>query len=191
MELILRNEGIAVRTFTAIEHGQRRFRQIDLDLLPRCQFNWRRHTPLAINWLRRRGFRRFRAPAPLAGERQLLPVHPQQTLAAHGGDFIAGFHEELKGVPSAFFSVSLSEADPKLRPQAAAQIGHFLSEFEWKPALTASFAGALPPSRFQWVMRLFWRRLDKRTDEFTDWAAVERFADDFVAKVEAKPAVAA
>lgn len=107
------------------------------------------------------------------------------------GDFIAGFHEELKGVPSAFFSVSLSEADPKLRPQAAAQIGHFLSEFEWKPALTASFAGALPPSRFQWVMRLFWRRLDKRTDEFTDWAAVDRFADDFVAKVEAKPAVAA
>ena len=107
------------------------------------------------------------------------------------GDFVSGFHKEIARVPSAFFGVSLSEADPKLRDQAAVQIGRFLIEYAWRPALTASFAGALPPSRFQWVMRLFWRRLDKRRDEFTDWDAVAHFADEFVAKVEAAHLVAA
>jgi menaquinone-dependent protoporphyrinogen oxidase len=100
------------------------------------------------------------------------------------GDFIDGFREEIARVPSAFFSVSLAEADAMRRQQARDYIDHFLTEHEWTPALNASFAGALPPSRFQWLMRLFLRRLAKGTDEFTDWGLVAQFADGFVDKVE-------
>ena len=107
------------------------------------------------------------------------------------GDFIDGFHEPIARVPSAFFGVSLSEADATLRQQARDYIDRFLTEHTWRPALTASFAGALPPSRFQWVMRLFWRRLAKGTDEFTDWGVVSQFADGFLDKVEASTFAAA
>jgi menaquinone-dependent protoporphyrinogen oxidase len=108
------------------------------------------------------------------------------------GDFISGFRAEIALVPSAFFGVSLAEADPRLRGQAAEQIGRFMVEYAWRPTLTASFAGALPPSRLRWLARyVLFRRLDKRREEFTDWTAVAEFADEFVAKAEARAAVAA
>lgn len=108
------------------------------------------------------------------------------------GDFISGFRAEIARVPSAFFGVSLAAADLRLRGQAAEQIGRFLTEYAWRPSLTVSFAGALPPSRLRWLARyVLFRRLDKRREEFTDWTAVADFADEFAARVEAKAALAA
>ena len=84
--------------------------------------------------------------------------------------------------PGAFFSVSLSA-----NPQYAAG---FLRQAGWRPQLVATFAGALKYSRYGWfkrrVVQLFARMGGHSTDasrdhDYTDWAAVARFADAFAA----------
>jgi menaquinone-dependent protoporphyrinogen oxidase len=83
---------------------------------------------------------------------------------------------------SAFFSVSLSGSE-----QHAAG---FLRQVGWRPALVASFVGALRYSRYGWLKRrlvqAFARMGGHSTDatrdhEYTDWRAVDRFAEAFAA----------
>jgi menaquinone-dependent protoporphyrinogen oxidase len=82
--------------------------------------------------------------------------------------------------PGAFFSVSLS-ANPDYARS-------FLRQAGWQPQVVASFAGALKYSRYGWfkrrVVQAFARMGGHSTDvsrdhDYTDWAAVGRFADDF------------
>lgn len=119
-----------------------------------------------------------------------------------GGSLHAGRHQRelvgwakrncaaLSGMPSAFFSVSLSAAEDtdEAREDAERCIEEFLAETGWSPALTASIAGALQYRAYgvllRTLMRLKMRRGGHPTDtsrdhEFTDWAAVESFAGEF------------
>jgi menaquinone-dependent protoporphyrinogen oxidase len=96
----------------------------------------------------------------------------------------------LAARPGAFFSVSLSARN---KPQAAQRyLQTFLRQVGWRPRQTATFAGALPYSKYA-----PWKRLlmiafvclaggdtDASQDyEYTDWDAVERFADGFAVSV--------
>jgi menaquinone-dependent protoporphyrinogen oxidase len=104
-------------------------------------------------------------------------------------------HRELLGrVPSAFYSVSLLQIStrPESRAHAREVLPRFLAETRWRPDLSAVFAGALRFTRFGWlskrIMRLIWRRegvdVDLTKDAvYTDWADVDRFADDFAARL--------
>jgi menaquinone-dependent protoporphyrinogen oxidase len=91
--------------------------------------------------------------------------------------------------PSAFFSVCMSAAGPNAKPATAwGYIDEFITRTGWQPGRIASFAGALQWSRYnpfiKLMMRLIVRMAGHDTDtsqdrDYTDWAAVERFAAEF------------
>jgi menaquinone-dependent protoporphyrinogen oxidase len=93
----------------------------------------------------------------------------------------------LAARPGAFFSVSLSAGGPGAKPQAARRyVETFLRQVGWQPQLTAAIGGALQYSRYGAFKRLlvvvFVGRAGGDTDtsrdyEYTDWDAVDRFAD--------------
>ena len=115
------------------------------------------------------------------------------SLAAH----LWGFRHRktLAARPSAFFSVSLTGGGPGARPWVARKyLRAYLSRARWRPALTACFGGALPYSRYtpftRGLVKLFVRMAGGDTDasrdyEYTDWAAVDGFADGFLARLDA------
>ena len=94
---------------------------------------------------------------------------------------------------NAFFSVSLSAGGPRPKPAAAQRyIDKFLRRTGWQPQLVASFAGAVKYSVYgpikRRVMILFVGLGGGETDtsrdyEYTDWAAVERFADAYAQRL--------
>ena len=95
----------------------------------------------------------------------------------------------LEARPSAFFSVSLSGGGPGAKPEAARRyLEVFLRQTGWHPRQTATFAGALPFSKYgafkRMLMVVFVGLGGGDTDasrdyEYTDWDAVERFAETF------------
>ena len=95
----------------------------------------------------------------------------------------------LAARPCAFFSVSLSAGGPRPKPAAAQRyLDKFLRQTGWQPQLTASFAGALKYSLYgpikRRVMIVFVGLGGGNTDtsqdyEYTDWSAVERFANTY------------
>jgi menaquinone-dependent protoporphyrinogen oxidase len=99
----------------------------------------------------------------------------------------------LAARPCAFFSVSLSAGGPRPKPEAAQRyLDKFLRRTGWQPQLTASFAGALKYSLYGPIKRrvmivivgLGGGNTDTTQDyEYTDWDAVERFADAFAQRL--------
>jgi len=95
--------------------------------------------------------------------------------------------------PCAFFSVCLSAGGPRPKPIAAQRyLDKFLRRTGWQPQLTASFAGALKYSLYGPIKRrvmivivgLGGGNTDTSQDyEYTDWNAVDRFADDFAQRL--------
>jgi len=95
--------------------------------------------------------------------------------------------------PSAFFSVCLSITGPRPRPDLLNDANDKLfSDAIWWPKEVASFAGALPYSRYPLLLRLVMRFIVGRaggdTDtardyEYTDWDAVDRFAAKFACRM--------
>ena len=100
----------------------------------------------------------------------------------------------LAARPCAFFSVSLSAGGPRPKPAAAQRyLDKFLRKTGWQPQLTASFAGALKYSLYgpikRRVMIVFVGLGGGNTDttqdyEYTDWDAVERFADAYAQRLK-------
>jgi menaquinone-dependent protoporphyrinogen oxidase len=99
----------------------------------------------------------------------------------------------LEARPSAFFSVSLSGGGPGAKPKAARRyLEVFLRQTGWHPRQTAAFAGALPFSKYGAFKRLLMvvfvglggGDTDASRDyEYTDWEAVERFAEVFAQRL--------
>ena len=99
------------------------------------------------------------------------------------------FRTALTAQPSAFFSVSLSAGGPGAKPETAQRyLETFLHQVGWRPVQTATFAGALQYSKYGVFKRLLMRMIvgvaggdtDATRDyEYTDWDAVERFAEKF------------
>ncbi|WCB93390.1 Protoporphyrinogen IX dehydrogenase [menaquinone] [Baekduia alba] len=109
-------------------------------------------------------------------------------------DWIAERRMTLNGVPSAFFSVSLTAADDtdEARASTGQLIDQVVEETGWTPTTTAAFAGAFQfveynlPTRV--LMHLIAMRHEDHVDvhediDYTDWAAVERFATGFAAVI--------
>lgn len=105
-------------------------------------------------------------------------------------NFARKYRTRLKTVPSAFVSVSMSEAHPDSATGGFQQewLDKFVSETGWKPATFASFAGALMYRKYNFITRFLMKKIalksglttdTTRNHEFTDWDAVGRFADEF------------
>jgi menaquinone-dependent protoporphyrinogen oxidase len=123
--------------------------------------------------------------------------------------FIEREREALAARPTAFLSVSLSAAGAQDSTRPAEYRERVTHELEkctnqlydkthWHPGRTEFVAGALMYTRYnplvRWVLRRIARKEGASTDTahdhvFTDWKALDRFVDDFVATVE--PVVAA
>ena len=109
--------------------------------------------------------------------------------------------QDLSRRPAAFFSVCKSAGGPGARPLAAQRyIDEFLRRTGWKPALARSFAGALQYTRYNFFIRSMIRLImtvtggdtdTSRDYEYTDWDAVEAFADEFATLITRVPAKAA
>lgn len=110
------------------------------------------------------------------------PGHIKQLVRRHRSD--------LQGMPSAFFSVSLTEAeeDEMQRQEIQQLINRFLGDVQWQPTVIASFAGAVPFSRYGFIKKLIMRSIIRRRMgevdtskdyEYTDWVSVDEFVDQF------------
>jgi menaquinone-dependent protoporphyrinogen oxidase len=121
-----------------------------------------------------------------------------------GGSIHAGSHQSsvvefvkrnrdlLERVPSAFFSVSLTAADPDDEATAETQtmLDKFFRETGWQPERVETIAGALVYTQYNIFMRHMMKLIVKkqgRTEldtsrdyDFTDWDAVDRFVREFV-----------
>ena len=104
------------------------------------------------------------------------------------------FHHHLAALPSAFFMVCLAAASK--RPDAPDDVRRMMQEFfedtQWHPKLAVAFAGALKYSEYGFIKKRIMRAIAKReggdTDmshdyEYTRWASVDHFADDFLRSI--------
>lgn len=115
--------------------------------------------------------------------------------------FVKNYRQDLQQLPTAFLSVSLSQAgaqDPgaseEQRRQAAADvktmINSFLTETRWHPGRVLAVAGALMYLKCDFFLRFIMKRIARQagasTDtscnhEFTDWSSLDEVLGEFVA----------
>ena len=97
----------------------------------------------------------------------------------------------LEAGHGAFFSVSLSAASDQQQDREGLQrcLDQFFEETGWQPELVACFAGALRFSQYGLIKRILMRDIAKKHGEqpqgrhdyeYTDWASVQRFAEDIL-----------
>ena len=109
--------------------------------------------------------------------------------------FVQAQREALERIPSAFFSVSLAvaphggERKSDGRAETLRVVEKFTRATGWTPRRIELIAGALPYSKYNFLVRFVMRRISahaggdtdtSRDYEYTDWNAVDRFASDFV-----------
>jgi menaquinone-dependent protoporphyrinogen oxidase len=108
--------------------------------------------------------------------------------------FVRAQREFLKRGVSAFFSVNLAVASHTSDGEAETLplVERFIAETGWRPMRVELIAGALNYTRYNFFIRLLMRRMARkaggdtdtsRDHEYTDWAAVERFALEVVDQV--------
>ena len=109
----------------------------------------------------------------------------------HLKKFVTTHRDRLNEVPSAFFTVCLAIHSQQAGSQEEAlKYGkNFLDQTGWQPALTATFAGAVRYTRYNFITRFIMKKISQkeggstdtsRDHEYTDWTLVEQFADEFV-----------
>ncbi len=96
----------------------------------------------------------------------------------------------LNQKPTAFISVCLGvlQMQERVRRDLQTIIDAFLKTTSWRPLTTTMVAGALKYTHYNLVLRWLMKRIARKaggaTDtsrdyEYTDWAALDRFADAF------------
>ncbi len=106
--------------------------------------------------------------------------------------YLGLYADDLKATPSALFQVSLTSIDTDLEhaDKAHTLVRQLLEETGFAPDAVGLFAGALAYTSYGWLKRRMVRAIAKKsgldTDtshdhEYTDWDAVEQFADDVFA----------
>ena len=115
--------------------------------------------------------------------------------------FVGENAARLAGKITAFLSVSLSAAADTAegRRRADEQVSDFLDYVDWRPDFVETLGGAIRYSRFsrtwRWILRvsqsLFRKQLGEQgwpaltvDREFTDWTALQAFAERFCARLE-------
>jgi menaquinone-dependent protoporphyrinogen oxidase len=109
--------------------------------------------------------------------------------------FAERHHEALNRGRTALVSVSMAAANTHNRDQAQIELRSWVAQLdektEWHPGEVIHVAGGLPYTQYgfitRWIMRRIARDQGGDTDtsrdyEYTDWDALGRFADAFVAK---------
>jgi len=115
-------------------------------------------------------------------------VGRHQTSVSH---FVHDHLASLQRLPSALVSVSLAAAgDGEDRADAQDCADRFLRETGWRPAAVHLAAGAFRYTQYdffkRWMMKRIAREKGQPTDtsrdhEYTDWEALARFVDGFLA----------
>jgi len=109
--------------------------------------------------------------------------------------FARRHHEQLNSMRSAFVSVSGSAQGS--REQARRYIDEFVQQTGWNPRFPASFAGSMAYTQYgpllRWITKLMSKRRGGPTDtsrdhEFTDWKAVDRYAERLAQAMPPSPA---
>ena len=107
----------------------------------------------------------------------------EQWVRAHAHEFGAR--------PTAFVSVCLAvlqQSDPKVQADLAAIVKRFETTTGWRPPIVKHVAGALLYTRYnifkRWIMKRIVAKAGGDTDvsrdyDYTDWADVRAFAEDF------------
>lgn len=101
--------------------------------------------------------------------------------------FVQENHSTLNAMPSAFFQVSASAGSVSEKGRLAAErvLERFLSSQAWTPVLSASIAGAINYTRYNFLLRWYMKRAaamnggstdTSRDHELTNWEQVDRFA---------------
>ena len=121
------------------------------------------------------------------------PVH-RGTHPRHIKQFVRAHRAQLERVPSAFFSVSLSSSSSREKDQRGAEqcVATFVTETGWTPEKVGKFAGALRYTQYGPIKRWLMKRIvqgaggdsdTSRDYDYTDWAAVTRFTEAFLASL--------
>jgi menaquinone-dependent protoporphyrinogen oxidase len=115
--------------------------------------------------------------------------------------FVKNYRQDLQQLPTAFLSVSLSQAGAQdsaapeeRRRQAAADvksmIDSFLTETHWHPTRVIAVAGSLMYLKYDFFLRLMMKKVAReagastdtsRNHEFTNWSALDEVIGEFVA----------
>jgi menaquinone-dependent protoporphyrinogen oxidase len=107
------------------------------------------------------------------------------------GEFVKSHRAILHTRHSAFYSVSLSAGGPSRDVDAAkGYLAGFFADTGWTPDQSASFAGAIRHSRYGFLKTMLVHLTVRKGQgpeagdhEYTDWKAVEAFADGFARRV--------
>ena len=117
--------------------------------------------------------------------------------------FVKCHAREFERIPTAFLSVSLSEAGaenataPQERRAQAAEdaqrmIDLFLAETGWHPSSTRAVAGALMYSKYNFLLRPIMKRIARQaggdTDtskdyDYTDWKSLDEVVDELTSSL--------
>ena len=107
--------------------------------------------------------------------------------------FVRLHRPALERIPSLFFSVNLAVLNRTDGPaQTMRVVNKLLADTGWHPRRIELVAGALPYTRYNFLIRFMMKRIVRKqggdTDtsrdyEYTDWAAVDRCAVEFVKSV--------
>jgi menaquinone-dependent protoporphyrinogen oxidase len=123
-------------------------------------------------------------------------------------EFVKRCRSELEKMPTAFLSVTLSEAGAE-RPNATAKehaqfaadvqkvMDAFFTETSWHPKRAKPVAGALLYSKYNVLIRFIMKRIARKSGgdmdtsrdyEYTDWAALGHFVEEFAAEIPSEVA---
>ena len=126
---------------------------------------------------------------PPPGRYDAVVVGSRIELGRHAIDAVSYLRvhlEALRGMPTAFYSVSMAKAKPDAGADPNAYMATLFDELRWHPRCSAAIAGALPYRKYGWLLRFIMKRISRsaghttdttRDHEFTDWAQVDEFAD--------------
>ncbi len=124
--------------------------------------------------------------------------------------FVKEHRDQLSSMPTAFISVTLSEADAQ-RTDATSQeharfvadvdemMNRFFEETQWRAEYAKPVAGALPYTKYNFLLRFIMKRIAKKaggaTDtsqdyDYTDWADLDQFIDEFAPEIRSSPSPA-
>ncbi len=129
------------------------------------------------------------APAPEGVDAVVLgdPIHAGQH-SKEAIAYLSAHRDQLAALPTALFQVCLTSAedDPEHLETAARYLEDLQATTRLHPELTASFAGALPYTRYGRMKRALMKKIASkgglatdvsRDHVLTDWDEVDRFAD--------------
>ena len=106
--------------------------------------------------------------------------------SAYTCDYVLRHRAALAAMPTAFFSVSMSAAQPDAGRDPHGYMEKTFTQVGWHPDVCEAFGGALRYRQYGWLTRFALKQMAKRaghsTDTsrdhvFTDFAAVTAFAD--------------